>query len=54
MRDGGVKTVDGDDSETGLVTKREWKKIDDRYRCLPQHGLPWIMRRATTKCQIIT
>ena len=30
-RDGGVETVGGDGSETGLVTKKKGKQINDRY-----------------------
>ena len=38
-RDGGVETVGGDSSETGSVTKKKGKKIDDRYRCQPHPKL---------------
>ena len=32
---GGMETGCGDGSETGSVTKKKGKNIDDRYRCQP-------------------
>ena len=35
----GSGEVGGDGSETGPVTKKTGKKINDRYRCQPYPGL---------------
>ena len=36
---GRMETVGGDANETGSVTKKTWKNIDERYRWQPHPGL---------------